>query len=88
MVFLAKSSKPSWRELLGYGSPAILPWYSKLRDESDRIFWDELLGAGFNAWYLEAFIESAKETDEQPLPPIQLHLPGFELSHGYPLNSF
>ncbi len=53
MVLQSESSKPSWRELLGYGSSASPPWYADLRDESDRIFWDGLMGEGFNAWYLE-----------------------------------
>jgi hypothetical protein len=69
MVLQHESSKPSWRELLGYGSSASPPWYAALRDESDRIFWDGLKGEGFNAWYLETLIESAKEV-EVALPGI------------------
>ena len=88
MVLQREFSKPSWRALLGYGSSASPPWYAALRDESDRIFWDGLMGEGFNAWYLETFIESAKETEVQPAAPIQLHLPGFAPPDAYLLDSF
>ena len=88
MVLQSESSPPSWRELLGYGSSASPAWYAALRDESDRIFWDGLMGEGFNAWYLETLIESAKEAEVQPPPPIQLHLPGFAPPDPSLLNSF
>jgi Zn finger protein HypA/HybF involved in hydrogenase expression len=88
MVLQSESSPPSWRELLGYGSSASPPWYATLRNESDRIFWDGLMGEGFNAWYLETLIESAKETELQPSPPRQMHLPGFEPPDPYLLYSF
>ena len=83
-----ESSKPGWRELLGYGSWACTPWYAAIRDESDRIFWDGLMGEGFNAWYLESFRESAKEAKVQPPPAVQLHLPGFAPPDPYLLDSF
>ena len=86
MVLQSESSPPSWQELLGYGSSASPPWYAALRDESDRIFWDGLMGEGFNAWYLETLIESAKETELQPSPPLQLHLLGFAPPDPYLLN--
>ena len=35
------------------------------------------MGEGFNDWYLETFIESAKEPDPSESPPIQGLLPGF-----------
>jgi hypothetical protein len=88
MVLQHEISQPSWCELLGYGSSACPPWYGALRDESDRIFWDGLKGEGFNAWYLETFIESAKETDPQPAPPLQLYLPGFGPPDTYLLDSY
>ncbi len=87
MVLQSESSQPSWRELLGYGSSASPPWCADLRDESERIFWDGLKGEGFNAWYLETFIESAKEAEAQPPPPTQLHLPGFAPPDPSLLNS-
>ena len=88
MVLQSESSAPSWRELLGYGSTASPAWYAGLRDESDRIFWDGLMGEGFNAWYLETLTESAKEAEVQPPPPIQLHLKGFAPPDHYLLDSF
>jgi hypothetical protein len=88
MVLQRELSQPSWRELLGYGSAVCPPWYATLRDESDRIFWDGVMGEGFNAWYLETLIESAKETEPQPAPPMQLHLPGFAPPDTYLLDSF
>ena len=88
MVLQHEISQPSWCELLGYGSSASPPWYAALRDESERIFWDGLKGEGFNAWYLETFIESAKETEPQPAPPIQLYLSGFAPPDTYLLDSF
>jgi hypothetical protein len=88
MVLQSESSKPSWRVLLGYGSSASPPWYADIRDESDRIFWDGLMGEGFNAWYLETLIESAKEAEVQPPQLIQLHLPGCAPPDPYLLNSF
>ena len=84
----SESSKPGWRELLGYGSWASPPWYAAIRAESDRIIWDGLMGEGFNAWYLETFIESAQEAEAQPPPPVQLHLPGFAPPDPYLLDSF
>ena len=77
MVLISETVKPSWREVLGYGSAAAPCWYAELRDESDRMFWDDAMGEGFNAWYLERLIESAKENEPKPAPPIQLHLRGF-----------
>ena len=88
MVLQSESCQPSWRELLGYGSLASPPWYAAIRDESDRIFWDGLMGEGFNAWYLETLLESAKEAEVQPPPPLQLHLPGFAPPDPYLLDSF
>ena len=88
MVLQHEISQPSWCELLGYGSSASPPWYAALRDESERIFWDGLKGEGFNAWYLETFIESAKETEPQPAPPIQLYLSGFAPPDTFLLDSF
>ena len=46
------------------------------------------MGEGFNALYLETFIESAKETEPQPAAPIQLYLPGFAPPDSYLLDSF
>jgi hypothetical protein len=88
MVLQSESSQPSWRELLGYGASASPPWYAAIRDESDRIFWDGLMGEGFNAWYLETFIESAKEPESQPPTPMQPYLPGFAPPDAYLLDSF
>jgi hypothetical protein len=88
MVLQSETRQPSWQELLGYGSLASPPWYTALRDESERIFWDGLMGEGFNAWYLETLIESAKETESQPPPPLQLYLPGFAQLAPYLLDSF
>ena len=78
MVVISETVKPSWRAVLGYGSATAPSWYAELRDESDRAFWDEAMGEGFNAWYLEWLIESAKENQPKPAAPLQLHLPGFE----------
>jgi hypothetical protein len=45
------------------------------------------MGEGFNAWYLEWLIESAKEKEPKPAPPLQLHLPGFASGEAYLLDS-
>ena len=88
MVLTSETVKPSWREVLGYGSAAAPCWYAELRDESDRIFWDGAMGEGFNAWYLETLIESAKAKEPEPARPIQLHLRGFATAEGSLLDSF
>ena len=88
MVLTSETVKPSWREVLGYGSAAAPCWYAELRDESDRIYWDGVMGEGFNAWYLEWLIESAKENEPKPAPPLQLHLPGFATAVESLLDSF
>ena len=91
-VVLAESTgKPSWRDLLGYASESVPHWYAEAREESDKRFWDDAMGEGFNAWYLESLIESAKERDPTESPPIQVNLPGLESigpASSYPLNSF
>ena len=46
------------------------------------------MGQGFNAWYLETFLESAKETEAQPAAPIPRYLPGFGPPGTYLLDSF
>ena len=88
MVLISEAAKPSWRDVLGYGSTSAPSWYVALRDESDRTFWDAAMGAGFNAWYLEWLIESAEENEPRPAPPLQLHLPGFATGEAYLLDSF
>lgn len=88
MVLTSETVKPSWREVLGYRSALAPCWYGELRDESDRIFWDGAMGEGFNAWYLETLIESAKEQEPKPARPIQLHLRGFATAEGSLLDSF
>jgi len=88
MVLISETSRLSWREVLGYGSELTPYWYAKLRDESDCNFWDAAMGSGFNAWYLEWLIESAKENEPRPAPPMQLQLPGFASGETYLLDSF
>ena len=88
MVLVSETAKPSWRDVLGYGSASAPCWYVELRDESDRAFWDGAMGEGFNAWYLEWLIESAKEKEPKPAASLQLHLPGFATGEAYRLDSF
>ena len=54
MVLISETVKPSWRAVLGYGSATAPNWYAALRDESDRAFWDDAMGEGFNAGQLPA----------------------------------
>lgn len=93
MVAVSSTNKPSWRELLGYGAAAAPTWYTQVRNEADRRFWDALMGEGYNDWYLETLEESAKEAEAQTIaslpaaPPTQLPLPGFDSSGSYLLNT-
>ncbi len=87
MVLVSETVKPSWRAVLGYGSATAPYWYAELRDESDRMFWDAAMGEGFNDWYLGTLIESAKEAEPKPPPPVQLHLRGFASGEAYLLDS-
>jgi hypothetical protein len=91
LVWVSSDSKPSWRDLLGYHSETAPWWYAAAREQDDRAFWDGAMGSGFNDWYLETFVVSAKENGGQESQPIQLDLPGFEqfaTGNSYPLNSF
>lgn len=88
MIFVSQTSKPTWRELLGYSSTSPPVWYRALRDAADKRFWDEAMGEGFNDWYLNTLTESAKEPPIQPPPLTQLHLPGFVLDKAYLVDSF
>ena len=88
MVLQSETRQPSRQELLGFGSWVSPPWYTILRDESERVFWDGLMGEGFNAWYLETLVESAQETGSQPPPPLPLYLPGFAQPAPSLLDSF
>jgi hypothetical protein len=64
----------SWRELFRSTSASCPAWYGRLQAKADHHFWDDLMGAGFNDWYLEHALESAKEPP--PPRPTQLYLPG------------
>jgi hypothetical protein len=81
--------RPSWRELFRSTSASCPTWYARLQEADDQRFWDGLMGAGFNDWYLEYAIESAKETPPPPPPrPIQLYLPGLFPSRDFALESY
>ena len=62
MIFVSQDTKPSWRDVLGYGSTASPTWYQTLRDAADQRFWDAAMGEGFNDCYLNTLTESAKAT--------------------------
>ena len=93
MVAMSSVIKPSWKELLGYGSVAAPAWYVRVRNEHDRRFWDALMGEGYNDWYLETLQESAKEAEAQVRQslqfrrPTQLSLPGFGTSESYLMST-
>ncbi len=75
MVLTSETVKPSWREVLGYRSASASPCGTRSSAMSQiGSFGTALMGEGFNAWYLETLIESAKEPEPQPARPIQLHL--------------
>ena len=63
LVLVEHTAKPSWRDPLGYSSAHVPWWYKEARNEDDQRFWDGAMGAGFNDWYLETLIESAKEPE-------------------------
>lgn len=81
--------RPSWRELFRSTSASCPTWYARLQEADERRFWDGLMGAGFNDWYLEHVIESAKEPPPPPPPrPVQLYLPGLFPSRDFALESY
>ncbi len=76
LILIEETPKPSWREILRPTSQTCPAWYSRWHLQDDRRFWDGLMGEGFNDWYLETVVESAKETASFPPPRVQLLLPG------------
>ena len=90
-VLIKETPRPSWRELLTATNESCPAWYSAWQREADRRFWDGLMSEGFNDWYLETVVESAKEAD-RPTPPaaVQLHLPlpGLFSEERFRLESF
>ena len=91
LILIEETRQPSWREILDPRSEHCPTWYAELKREDDRRFWDGLMGEGFNDWYLENVVESAKET-ASPIhalpPPVQLYLPGISSGQSYSLESF
>jgi hypothetical protein len=88
LTLIEETARPSWREIFRPDSDNCPPWYARLQREDDRRFWDGLMGAGFNDWYLETVVESAKEAAPTSPPPIQLHLPGISPGLSHQLESF
>ena len=86
MVLLERIEQASWKDIFSYTSECLPDWYVTVREEDDRVFWDAAMGEGFNDWYLETIIESAKGSDGlaglDPLhgsdapPAFQPYLPG------------
>ena len=71
-------------------STEVLLRRGRARERPESSFGDGLMGKGFNAWYLEIFVESAKEPTPNESPPLQLPLSGFEsigIRGGHPLHS-
>jgi hypothetical protein len=88
LVLIAESPKPSWREIFRPGSETCLAWYGDWQREDERRFWDDLMGEGFNDWYLKTVVESAKAPPATSSPPLQFHLPGIPPGPSYQLESF
>jgi hypothetical protein len=88
LLLTEETPRPSWRDLLSATSESCPGWYAQLQREDDRRFWDGLKGEGFNAWYLETVVESAKEPPPLPPPPVQLYLPGLWPGNSFQLQSF
>ena len=91
LVLVESTGKPSWRELIGYAGSSVPHWYEEARNADDEKFWDGAMGEGFNDWYLESLVESAKGPNTTESPPNQPCLPGFESigsPSSYSLNSF
>jgi len=82
------TSKPSWRDLFAHGSESCPVWYSESLEQDEREFWDGIHGEGFNDWYLELLVESAKEQAAVPVRSefSQPYLPGLCLGSGYGLS--
>ncbi|MDP6718449.1 MAG: transposase, partial [Pirellulaceae bacterium] len=87
LILLQETGKPSWREIFDSQSERCPPWYAELKREGDRRFWDDLMGEGFNDWYLETVVECAKEPVSNSLP-VQLYLPGISPRPDYHLKYF
>jgi hypothetical protein len=88
LMLIEETRKPSWREILCPTSERCPAWYARWRLEDERRFWDDLMGEGFNDWYLETVLESAKEPAPIPAPPAQLFLPGISPGPSYYLECF
>ena len=88
LLLTEETPRPSWRDLLGATSESCPGWYAQLQREDERRFWDGLMGEGFNAWYLETVLESAKEPPPSPPPAVQLYLPGLWPGNSFQLQSF
>ena len=63
MVLLETIEQASWKETFSYSSERLPEWYVQTREADDRVFWDAATGEGFNDWFLENVIESAKGSD-------------------------
>jgi hypothetical protein len=81
-------SKPSWRDIFAHGSESCPVWYVESLEKDDREFWDGAFGEGYNDWYLEMLVESAKEKAAAPVSRgySQPCLPGLSLGSGYGLS--
>lgn len=81
--FVKKTAKPSWKRLLGTGSPHIPDWYRESRESDERSEWDCVMGEGYSDWYdenIKPLIEVAREIRRDGLPPVarqEPHLPLF-----------
>jgi hypothetical protein len=81
-------SKPSWRDIFAHGSEPCPAWYAASLEKDGREFWDGAYGEGFNDWYLEMLVESAKEKAAEPVKRgfTQPCLPGLCLDSRYRLS--
>ena len=79
--------RPSWTKLFRHDSTQIPAWYAESIKKDDETFWDERMGPGFNAWYLEYVLESAytsadlPKASHQPARVYQPLLPGLDYWH-------
>ena len=84
---IGMTSKPSWRDIFAHGRESCPAWYAESLEKDEREFWDGAHGEGFNDWYLEMLVESAKAKAAKPVGRefTQPYLPGLCLDSRFRL---
>jgi hypothetical protein len=88
LELIETTGRPSWKELFWRESETCPWWYADRQREDHRRFWTEANGEDYYDWYLETWVEGAKEPASQPSPEIQLHLVGMTPQVSFEIESF